>query len=56
MQRIRELINRLPWGVVAIAGPALIRPINILDLLMHGAPFIVAAVKFAAWRRTVRGS
>ena len=54
MQRIRELIDRLPWGVVAVAGLALIRPIDILDLLMHGAPFIVAAVKFAAWRRTVR--
>ena len=27
------------------------RPIDIFDLLLHGAPFILAGVKFAATRR-----
>ncbi|WP_373505586.1 hypothetical protein [Aestuariivirga sp.] len=70
MQKLRELINRLPLSIVAIAcltlglapfvpaphvweklrmltSGTLNRPIDILDLLMHGAPFIVAGVKFA---------
>jgi hypothetical protein len=37
-----------------LATGTLTRPIDIFDLVMHGAPFIVAAVKFAAGRQRSR--
>lgn len=73
MQKFRQLINRLPWSIVALAcltlglapftpephvweklrmlaSGTLTRPIDIFDLLMHGAPFVVAGVKLVAGR------
>lgn len=40
------------WEKLKMLGSGtLTRPIDIFDLLMHGAPFIVAGLKVAAGRR-----
>lgn len=36
-----------------LAGGTLTRAVDIFDLLMHGAPFIVAAMKLALGKRPV---